>query len=67
LGAAVKQLREEQGLFQAEVAAKTGLHASYVSDIENGKRNPTWTVLSQFAKAFNIKLSELVQRAEQQG
>ena len=66
LGAAIKQLREDQGLLQADLAEKTGLHASYVSDIERGKRNPTWTVLSQFAKAFGIKLSELVQQAEQQ-
>lgn len=66
LGAAIKQLREEQDLLQADVAEKTGLNPSYVSDIERGKRNPTWKVLSQFAKAFGVKLSELVQRAEQQ-
>ncbi len=67
LGAAISQLRQEQGLRQADIAAITGLHPSYISDIELGKRNPTWTVLTQFAKAFSIKLSELVQRAEQHG
>lgn len=49
---------------QAALAKKTGLHATYISGIENGSRNPTWTVLSQIAQALGLKLSELAARAE---
>lgn len=49
---------------QAEVARKTGLHVTYISGIENGSRNPTWTVLTQISRALSLKVSELATRAE---
>ncbi len=64
LGRAVAFTREELGLTQAEVAKKTGLHATYISGIENGSRNPTWTVLSQISRALGLSISELAARAE---
>jgi transcriptional regulator with XRE-family HTH domain len=66
LGRAVAQIREEKGLTQAEVARKTSLHVTYISGIENGARNPTWTVLTQIARALGVPVSELAARAEQQ-
>lgn len=63
-GRAVAEIREEKGLTQAEVAKKTGLHVSYLSGIENGQRNPTWTVLTQIARALGVSVSELAARAE---
>lgn len=64
LGRAVAAAREEKGLTQAEVAKKTGLHVTYISGIENGSRNPTWTVLTQISRALGLKISELAVRAE---
>jgi DNA-binding XRE family transcriptional regulator len=65
LGRAINELREEAGLTQAQLSKKTGLHVSYISCLENGSRNPTWTVLSQVSAALKIPISELAQRAEQ--
>jgi len=65
LGQAVAQSRQQAGLTQAQLAEKAGLHATYLSGVENGSRNPTWTVLSQLSQALGLKLSELVKRAEE--
>lgn len=64
LGHAVAAIRDQRGLTQAEVSKKTGLHVTYISGIENGSRNPSWTVLTQISQALRIKLSELVKQAE---
>jgi transcriptional regulator with XRE-family HTH domain len=64
LGLAIRELRSKIDMTQAQLAEKTGHSISYVSEVENGKRNPTWTVLTEFAGALGVKLSELVARAE---
>jgi DNA-binding XRE family transcriptional regulator len=64
LGRAIHELRKEQGLTQAQLSQKTGLHISYLSGLENGSRNPTWTVLSQVSAALKVSISELAKRAE---
>lgn len=55
-----------KGLTQAALAEKAGLHVTYLSGVENGQRTPTLTLVSQFAQALDLKLPELVARAEQQ-
>lgn len=64
LGRAVAAAREEKGITQAAVAEKTGLHVTYISGIENGSRNPTWTVLTQISRALGLRVSELAELAE---
>lgn len=64
LGRAIARTREERGLTQAEVARKTGLHVTYLSGVETGSRNPTWTVLTQISRALGLELWELAKRAE---
>jgi transcriptional regulator with XRE-family HTH domain len=64
LGEAIHELRKERELTQVQLAKKTGLHVTYVSGLENGSRNPTWTVISSVSSALGVKLSELVKRAE---
>jgi transcriptional regulator with XRE-family HTH domain len=66
LGRAIAAAREEKGLTQAALAKKAKLHVTYLSGVETGQRNPTWTVQSQVAQALGLKLSELVKRAEGQ-
>jgi transcriptional regulator with XRE-family HTH domain len=64
LGRAIATARDEKGLTQAALAKKAKLHPTYLSGVENGSRNPTWTVQSQIAQSLGLKLSELVARAE---
>lgn len=63
LGTAVRQLRDEHRLTQEALADRAQVHAHYVSDIERGKRNVAIVNLSYLADAFDLKASELLNRA----
>src|SRR5712691_13371789 len=56
LGATIQQHRHQQGLSQRTLAAHTGLSHTYLSQIEQGKRNPTILSLRSIAKALHISL-----------
>jgi transcriptional regulator with XRE-family HTH domain len=64
LGNAVKALRTEQGLTQAQVAERMRVPATFLSDIERGIRNPSWSTMLSLSKALGVKPSEIVKRAE---
>lgn len=53
LGKAIKAIRTQHGLTQEDLAAKAGLHPTYISDIERGARNPSWDVIARIAEALN--------------
>ena len=58
-GKKVRALRESKGWSQEDLSEASGLHRTYISGIERGTRNPTLTVIWQFADAFGIHPSEL--------
>jgi len=60
LGKNVRKLREDRGLSQEEFADLTGLHRTYVSGIERGKRNPTVTVLERLAGSLRVTVADLL-------
>jgi len=39
----MKAIRHEADLTQKQLAERTGLHDTYISQIENGVGNPAWT------------------------
>lgn len=47
------------------LAAVSGLHWTYLSGIERGRRNPSLKVLAAIAGSFELSAAELVRRAEQ--
>jgi len=53
LGAAVKKLRINAKLSQQELAASAGVHRTYVSDVENGRRNVTLEILYRLSVGLN--------------
>jgi transcriptional regulator with XRE-family HTH domain len=65
LGEAVKARREALGLTQEEVAHNGDLHQRWVSNVETGKRNPSYESLRRLAAALDYSASELIARAEQ--
>lgn len=65
LGLAVKARREELKLTQEAVALRADLHQRWVSNIENGKRNPSYGSLRRLAAGLDLSASELLARAEQ--
>ena len=62
VGINVKRLRLGKGLTQEQYAVKSGLAQQYVSDLENGKKNPTLSTLHQIAEGLGVEVVELVQK-----
>lgn len=60
LGSNVRRLREAKGWSQEDYADRAGIHRTYVSDIERGKRNPTVTVVEKLAKPLDVNTGSLL-------
>ena len=60
LGKNVRRLREEKGWSQEDYADRAGIHRTYVSDIERGRRNPTVTVVERLAKPLDVAAGTLL-------
>jgi transcriptional regulator with XRE-family HTH domain len=60
LGQRIKELRLKAGYSQEELAAKAGLHRTYMSDIERGERNVSVENIEKIAKALGVKSSDLL-------
>jgi transcriptional regulator with XRE-family HTH domain len=65
LGLAVKARREALGLTQEQLANDTDLHQRWISNVETGKRNPSYASLRRLADGLGLTASELIARAEQ--
>jgi transcriptional regulator with XRE-family HTH domain len=60
IGWNVARLRQRMRLSQEQVAQGTGIvDQSYISGLENGKRNPTAVVLVNIAQALGVQVGEL--------
>jgi transcriptional regulator with XRE-family HTH domain len=66
-GSAVAARRRETGLTQEQLAARAGVHRTYVGDIENGRKSPTLDRAADVAKALGTSLTELLRNAERGG
>ena len=64
LGREIKKAREVLQKSQEVLAFEAGIHRTYVSLIERGKKSPTLAVIVRLAKALGIKPSELLRRVE---
>jgi transcriptional regulator with XRE-family HTH domain len=64
LGREIKKAREVLQKSQEALAFEAGLHRTYISLIERGKKSPTLAVIVRLAKALGIKPSELLRRVE---
>lgn len=60
----LKAVREEKGLSQTELAAKTGLQPSAVSHFESGRRSPSFDNLRRLADALNVTIDYLLGRSD---
>ena len=65
LGLAVKHRREELGHTQEQLANNTDLHQRWISNVETGKRNPSYGSLRRLAAGLDLSASDLLRRAEQ--
>ena len=59
MGERVRSLRQERGLSQMAFAEMCGLHPTYISGIERGKRNVSLRNIEVISNALGITISEL--------
>jgi DNA-binding XRE family transcriptional regulator len=59
-GKRLQSIRTDKGMTQMQLAIEAGLDRSFISDMENGKKEPTISTLDQIAVAMNISLSDLL-------
>ena len=59
LGLAIIKLRKEKGLSQEKFALEADVDRRYMSDLENGKRNPSLEIIEKIANRLEISISEL--------
>lgn len=64
IGEALRLLRIFNGYKSAELAKKLKISQSYVSEIENNKKQPTMEILDKYANVFGMKKSTLMLFAE---
>lgn len=60
LGTNLREARERLGLTQEQVAERSGVHATEVSRIEGGKRDPKVSTVVRLAKAVEVEPGELL-------
>jgi transcriptional regulator with XRE-family HTH domain len=65
LGMAIKTQRASLGISQEELAHRAGLHRTYISDLERGARNPSIESIEKLARALELSVSKLFERASE--
>ena len=63
-GQAVRKVRLEQGISQEELVDRCGLHRTYISDVELGKRNISLENIERIAISLNRTLSDFFKEVE---
>jgi transcriptional regulator with XRE-family HTH domain len=57
LGAAIKHYRQEAGISQAELAARSGLNRTYLSDLERGKETEQLRRLLRVLRQLGVRMT----------
>jgi transcriptional regulator with XRE-family HTH domain len=57
LGAAIRHYRNEAGLSQADLAERTGLHRSYLSDLEQGKETEQVKRILRVLRELGVRMT----------
>ena len=64
VGQRVRQLRKARGLSQEQFAFECGLDQTYISGIENGKRNVSIVNVEKICKALGVSLKEFFEATD---
>lgn len=63
-GSTLRAIRSARGLSLSALAEKSGIHASVLSRLETGLREPRTSHLQQLAVAFKVSFAGLVKKLE---
>lgn len=59
-GKRVREIRNEMGISQEQLAFEADLHRTHIGMIERAEKNITLVNIEKIAKAFNITIGELM-------
>lgn len=60
IGGKIKRYREDRQLTQTELSKSIGISRSYLSDVENNRKNPSIRTVENIAKKLGMTLCELL-------
>jgi transcriptional regulator with XRE-family HTH domain len=60
LGKAIKLCRTQKNMSQAELSELAGISVSYLSLLERGKRDPSFSTVETISEALQVPLSILI-------
>lgn len=59
-GKRLREARLKKKMSQGDIAKKLGVHRSYISGLEHGKRNPSLLTINKMADAIGVDPKELI-------
>lgn len=59
-GKKLREVRLKKNKSQGDIAKILGVHRSYISGLERGKRNPSLLTVHKVAKALGVSVNELL-------
>ncbi|HUY62577.1 MAG TPA: helix-turn-helix transcriptional regulator [Candidatus Paceibacterota bacterium] len=60
LGRNLKRIRTRKDISQGDIARALKVGRSFITNIENGKTNPTLATIARIAKAIGVSVGELM-------
>lgn len=60
LGQNLKKIRTQKKMSQGDIARTLNVDRGYISNIENGKKNPTLTTIDKLARVLGVSADELL-------
>jgi len=60
LGKNLKRIRTEKNVSQGDIARALKVGRSFITNIENGKTNPTLATIARIAKTLSVNIEELI-------
>ena len=59
IGKRVKEIRSSKGLSQEKLALKSNIDRTYITSVENGKRNISIEMIQKICKGMDISIKDL--------
>jgi transcriptional regulator with XRE-family HTH domain len=60
LGRNLKRIRTKKAISQTKIAKELGIDRAFISNIENGKTNPTLSTIAKLARTLGVSANELL-------
>lgn len=65
LGEVINQRRKRLKLTQDDLAAESGVNRAFISNIEQGRRNPSIGAVASIAKGLKTRVSKMLAKCEE--